>query len=398
MQTRCRRMMRMGGISLLLGWLLLALPVSLHARSAPTDELAQRQAEKLEAGEVEQYWDRLMKEYGGYFPETRLPSFKELLDPGGESFPPVAVIKALLRFFFHEVTVNGKLLSAIVILTVFSMILETLQSAFEKKAVSKIGYSIVYMVLIVIAVNSFNIAIGYAKEAISSMIHFLIAIVPLLLSLLAATGGVATVTILHPLVIFMIHTMGSAVTFVVFPLLFFSVVLNIVSTMSDIYRLTRMAALMQKIAVGLMGLFVTVFLGVLTVQGATGAVTDGVAIRTAKYVTGNFVPVVGRMFSDAADTVVSASLLVKNAVGLAGVVILILLCAFPAVKILTLALIYHLSAAVMQPMGESPIVKCLETIGKSMIYVFAALAAVGFLFFLAVSIIIATSNVSVMIR
>ena len=116
-------------------------------------------------------------------------------------------------------------------------------------------------------------------------------------------------------------------------------------------------------------------------QGASGAITDGVTIRTAKYVTGNFVPVVGRMFSDASETVVGASLLVKNAVGITGVVILVLLCAFPAVKILVLALIFKVSAAILQPMGDSPIIECLQTIGKNMIYVFAALPLLDLCFF-----------------
>ena len=56
-----------------------------------------------------------------------------------------------------------------------------------------------------------------------------------------------------------------------------------------------------------MGGLLTIFLGIISIQGATAAVTDGVTIRTAKYLTGNFVPVVGRMFSDAADMVVGAS-------------------------------------------------------------------------------------------
>jgi stage III sporulation protein AE len=63
-----------------------------------------------------------------------------------------------------------------------------------------------------------------------------------------------------------------------------------------------------------------------------------------------------------------------------------------------LALIYNLSAAVIQPLGDNPIIACLQTIGKNMIYVFAALAAVGLMFFLAITILITVSNVSVMVR
>src|SRR5690606_2094904 len=117
-------------------------------------------------------------------------------------------------------------------------------------------------------------------------------------------------------------------------------VLYIVSSVSDKYKVTQLAALLRNLAVGLLGVCLTVFLGVISVQAATAAAADGIAIRTAKYVAGNFIPVVGRMLSDATDTVLGASLLVKNTVGLAGVIILILLCAFPALKILALALIY----------------------------------------------------------
>ena len=277
------------------------------------------------------------------------------------------------------------------------MILQTLQNAFEKNAVDMVAYAVIYIVLIIIAVNSFQNAVSYANSAISSMIHFMVAMIPLLLTLLASMGNIVSVTIMHPLIVFMIHTIGTLVYTVIFPLLFFSAVLHIVSSISDKYKVNQLADLLRNIAMAVLGMGLTVFLGVLTVRGATAAVADGVTIRTAKYVTGNFVPVVGRMFADATDTVISASLLVKNAIGLSGVIIIVLLCAFPAMKIIALALIYNVSAAVMQPLGNI-IVTCLKTIGKSMISIFAALASVALLFFLAVAIMITAANVTVMVR
>ncbi|MBD0380727.1 stage III sporulation protein AE [Paenibacillus sp. WST5] len=364
---------------------------------SPADVLIKEQASHLDTDQVEQYWDKLMKDYGGYFPESKTPTFMELL-LGTKGISMSSIFKGLLKYVFHEIIVNGKLLASIVVLTVFSMILETLQSSFEKNTVSKLGYSITYMVLIIIAVNSFSVAIGYAKTAITSMIQFMIAIVPLLLTLLASMGNVTSVAILHPLIVFMIHSVGTAIYVFVFPLLFFSAVLHIVSSISERYKVTQLANLLRTISLSILGVFVTVFLAVISVQGTAGAVRDGVAIRTAKYVAGNFVPVVGRLFSDATETVIGASLLVKNAIGLVGVVVLILLCAFPAIKILTLAFIYNASAAIMQPLGDNPMISCLQTIGKSLVYVFAALAAVALMFFLAITIMITVSNVSVMMR
>ena len=361
-------------------------------------ELAAEQLGALETEAVESYWNKLRSEYGGFFPEQHIPSFAQMILPGGEGLKFTDVLQGLLRYMWHEVLYNGKLLVTIVMLTVFSMVLETLQNAFERNAVSKVAYSITYMVLIIIAVNSFHVAMGYAKGAIESMIQFMLAMVPLLLTLLASMGNVVTVSILHPLIIFMIHAVGTLIYTLVFPLLFFSAVLHIASALTDKFKVTQLANLLRNISVGVMGVLLTVFLGVISVQGATGAVTDGVTLRTAKFVTGSFVPVVGRTFSDAADTVISASMLAKNAVGLAGVIVLLFISAFPAIKILTLALIYNISAAVMQPLGDSPIVSCLATIGKTMIYVFAALAAVSLMFFLAVTIILTAGNAALMVR
>ncbi|MGF7030356.1 stage III sporulation protein AE [Paenibacillus mucilaginosus] len=365
--------------------------------ATPAEELVRQQAQQLPLDSVEGFWTRLVQQYGGYFPDARAPSFMDLLLGAKDiSFP--GLLQGLLKYLFHELLYNGKLLVSIVILTIFSMLLETLQSSFEKNAVSKIAFAISFLVLMIMAVNSFSVAIGYAKEAIGDMIHFMIAVVPILLTLLASMGNVVSVSVLHPLIVFMVHAVGTVIYFIVFPLLFFSAVLHIVSALSDKYKVTQLANLLRTISLACLGIFVTVFLGVVSVQGAAGSVADGVTIRTAKYIAGNFVPVVGRLFSDASETVIGASLLVKNAVGLAGVVIILVICAFPAIKIIVLALIYNVAAAIMQPLGDNPMISCLETIGKSLIYVFAALAVVGLMFFLAISIMIAAGNVSVMMR
>ncbi|KGE17973.1 stage III sporulation protein AE [Paenibacillus wynnii] len=366
--------------------------------SSPVDGWVRGQIEDLPKDGVEKYWDQLMKDYGGFFPDGATPSLMDMLVPGDDGLSLKSVLSSLGAYMWHEVLYNGKLLVTIVMISVLSMILETLQTAFERQTVSKVAYTLCYMVVLVIAVNSFNIAIGYAKDAIDRMIDFMMAMIPLLFALLASMGNIVTVSVTHPLIVFMIHTVGTLIHTIVFPLLFFSAVLHLVSSMSDKYKLTHLANLLRNIGVGLLGILLTVFLGVISVKGITSSVTDGVTIRAAKYITGNFVPVVGKMFADATDTVISASLLVKNAIGLSGVIIILFLCAFPAIKILVLALIYNVAAAVMQPLGETPIVSCLQTIGKSMIYVFAALAAVSLMFFLAVTIMLTAGNVTVMMR
>ncbi len=364
--------------------------------SNPTEALIKDQIKLLDTNQIEQYWESLMDEYGGFFPENQKSLFDLILPT--HQFNIQSFILGLVKYFFYEIVYNAKLIGTIILLTVFSTILQHIQTAFEQHTVSKVAFSITYLVLIIIAINSFSVAIGSAEDAIQKMIHFMIALIPIMLMLLASMGNVISASMFHPLIIFFIHVIGTIVYKVIFPLIFFSSVLSIVSSISEKYRVTQLSKLLRNLSVGLLGIVLTIFLGVISVQGATASVADGVTLRTAKYITGNFVPVVGRMFSDAADTVIGASLLVKNAVGMAGVIILLVIVIFPAIKILTLAFIYNFSAAIMQPLGNNPIIDTLNMIGKNLIFVFAALASVGLMFFLALTILISASNISIMMR
>jgi stage III sporulation protein AE len=360
-------------------------------------ELVDAQLKTMDLTELKQYWEDIQSKYGGFLPESQKGSLYDFVK-GEKKFSLKEWGTGILKFLFHEFVANGKLLGSLILLTIFSMFLQSMQNAFESSAISKVAYSIVYMVLVILALNSFHIVIQYTNEAIGSMISFVLALIPLLLALIASSGGIISAAFFHPVILFLMNSSGLFIQYIILPLLFLATLLSIVSTMSDQYKVTQLAQLLRNWSIGLMGLFLTVFLGVISVQGASAAITDGVAIRTAKFVTGNFIPVIGRIFTDAADTVVSASGLLKNSVGIAGVAILLIIVAFPAIKILMIAFIYKFAAAVLQPLGGGPVIKCLDIISKSVIYVFAALAIVSLMFFLSITVIVAAGNLTMMMR
>ncbi len=227
---------------------------------------------------------------------------------------------------------------------------------------------------------------------------------PLLLALIASSGGVTSSGFYHPILVFLVNISSLVIKNGVLPLLFLSTLLSIANALNGEIKVSQLAGLLKKASVGLLGAFITILLGVMSLQGAASAVADGVAIKTAKFVTGNFVPVVGvpvvgKMFTDAADnTVLSASVLLKNTIGIAGVIIVLLIAAFPAIKILIISFIYKLSAALLQPLGDGPVISCLNAVSNSMIYVFASLAIVSFMFFISMTIIITSGNITMMVR
>ncbi|WP_053071840.1 stage III sporulation protein AE [Ornithinibacillus contaminans] len=361
---------------------------------APVDDVL---LEELSFDGMQNYWNMLVHEYGGYIPELEKTSLYDYMK-GNEDFSIKNVLVGALEYMLHEIILNGKLLGSLMLLTLFSVLLQTMHTAFERTTVSKIAYFVVYIVLIFIALNSFYLAVSYAKEAINMMSSFMIALIPIVLGLMASFGSIVSVSFFHPIIIFLINLSGVLVSNFIMPLLFLSALLVIVSSLSEHHKVTHLADLLRSVALGTLGVFLTIFLGVLSVQGAASAIQDGVAMKTAKFITGNFIPVVGRTFTDAADTVLSASLLLKNAVGIVGVAIVIFIAIFPAIKIMAIALIYKLAAAVLQPIADGPIITTLNTISKYIVYILACLLAVSLMFFLAIVIIVTASNITLLLR
>lgn len=348
--------------------------------------------------ELEGFLFELDRELEKNIPELKLRELFSNLKEGKANLSIGSVLESLIHFFFREILANSSLLGKLIVLAVLASILHNIQTAFEQSTISRLANAVVFMALISLALTSFHQVTSTGKAAIEQMVNFIYALLPVLITLIASVGSISTATITHPIVFASLSLISSMTVNVVFPLIYFSAVLTIVNHITDQFQVTRLAKLIKELSLGLLGLFLTIFIGVLSIQGVAGAVADGVGLRTAKFLTGSFVPVVGRAFSDAIEAVIGTSLLLKNAVSLIGVIVIVAICLLPAVKILSMALIYRLAAAIIQPFGGGNIPDMLESLASVLFTVFGAVAAVGLMFFMVVTIIAGLGNYSVLLR
>jgi len=367
------------------------------AESERVDHLYDDLSDELDYGEIDDYWQMIMVDYGEYLPSLEKKSLFEMIKQQ-KDFSVKSIFGSIGKFLMHELILNSQLLGLLLLLTIFSVTLQTLQRAFSVSTVSQIAYFIIYIGLIYIALNSFMVAYSYTKETIDTLSSFLIALIPLILSLMATIGSITALAYFHPVTIFLIHTSSVVISKVVLPLLLLGALLQIVSSLSKHYKVTHLAQLFRTFSLGILGAFLTIFIGVMSVQGTVHAVQDGVILKTAKFVTGNLIPVIGQTFTDATDTVLGASLLLKNAVGIVGLLIIVIIVIFPALKLLVIAFIYKLAAAILQPISDGPVVVSLHTISQYMFYILACLLTVSLMFFLAIVILILSSHVILLFR
>jgi stage III sporulation protein AE len=313
----------------------------------------------------------------------------------GELKLDVALLgQAVVAVFLREIDQALRILGQLLVLSVFGLLLVHL----PRQSVAELARRIVYLALFGVVLQVLVLAGGAAAEAVELMSSFLYALLPVLLTLLVSLGAPTAVGLYHPLLLGAVGSALHLLRIFVLPLLYISGALTVGGQISPQIKLNGLAKLCRDVAMGIFGIMLTVFGALLGLLGLGGSVIDGLGLKAVKSAAGAFIPLVGRTLADTLDTVISTALVLKSLIGVLGLVVLLLICIVPAVKILLLSLLLRLTAALVEPLGDSTLAAAMNSMGQVVLLFFAVTAISGLFFFFIVSITIGMGNLVVALR
>lgn len=351
----------------------------------------------LSVDHINQFIVSMNKELEEDIPLLNFATVKELISKG-LSFDFQAVVQLVGRRIFAEMITNMHLIGKLLFLAVLSAMLQNLQNSFGKSSIAVLTYSVCFAFLAVIALTAFYNILKIASTAIEHMVSFMEALLPLLITLLAGMGSVTTAALFTPLMLLLVSSVSIVVKNIVLPFLLISAALTCVNYLTDKYQLQHLTSIFKQSSMIILGFTMAIFIGVITIQGVAGGIADGITLRTAKFATATFVPVVGKVFADTVELIMGASLLLKNSIGIFGVIAIGTICLLPMIKISSLAFIMKIAGALIEPMGDYKLAKCLTSMGDHLLLVAGALLTVILMFFLTITMIIGASSMSLMLR
>jgi len=358
--------------------------------------------EQIQSGEIGTITEQLEKYSGediydiieNYDPRTIISDTVK----GKFDFSFKGLINGILGYFFKEIVQNIHIMIKLLILAVLCAILRNLQASFLSESVGEIAFYACYAIVISVVLVSFNSALKMSIEVIDKMVGFMYATIPALITLLVSGGNITSGGIFQPALIMVTEISATLIKNIFIPLIFLSTVLLIINNISDKVQISKLAAFIKQISGWSLGLILTVFVAIVSIQGSLGAVIDGVTSKTAKYAIGIAIPVAGKYLADAAETVIGCTLLLKNAAGVAAMIGVIAICIGPILKIAVIVVIYKLTAALVEPIADKRISACVGEVGNAMTFVLGVSASVAFMFFVTITAIISAGNLSAMIR
>lgn len=287
------------------------------------------------------------------------------------------------------------MISFIISIGVLSNLLNGIKSKFNEKSTGDLISLVCFFAVVILIVGIISTISSNTGEAIGGVVKQMNALFPILLTLMAGLGATASVGVFKPVVAIISTYVADFFNFVVMPLFMFSFVLGIISNMSSNIKLDKFNSFITSLFKWIVGIIFTLFFAIFSVQGIAVGKFDSLSIRTTKYTIKSYIPIVGGYLSDGMDIILASTMLIKNSIGLVGVMLVISTILSPLIDIIILSLMLKLVSAVLQPMGNSKISDFLSSTSKSVTMLSSCIIVIGFMYLISIGLLMTASSVVV---
>lgn len=202
------------------------------------------------------------------------------------------ILKKILNLAGVQVLDTLKILINILLIVLIHSILKSITDGLENGEVSKIVYYVQYVLIVTIIMANFTDILKSVEETIENLVGFSGSLVPLLVTLMTYTGSITTTAVIEPILLFMIEFITNMIKTLVIPIISIITVLIIISKITDKVQISKLGNFLKSSVVWALGIILTTFVGVVSLEGSLTSSVDGVTAKTAKAAVSSLIPIV----------------------------------------------------------------------------------------------------------
>lgn len=292
---------------------------------------------------------------------------------------------------FYEFRYNRENLVYMLLVALTAAVFTNFAGAFQNRQVSEISFYILYMLLITLCLTAFRIAIQGLEEQLDSLLDFMRVLCPSYFLAVAFASGSVTSLFFYNVILFLIYAVEIVVVRFLLPVINVYIMVQVLGNLTGEDFLSEFAGLLQKIVSWILRTLLAGIIGINVVQGLLAPAVDTLR-RSALTRTAEALPWVGNAVGGAAEVVLGTAVLIKNGIGMAGAIITVLICAVPVLRMLILAFLYRLAAALVQPVSDKRITGCISSVSEGYELLVRVIFTAGVLFLLTIAVVAASTS------
>lgn len=293
-------------------------------------------------------------------------NFEELVSQistnGLEAFNKENITQMFFDAIFYEVSMVRPIFVKILLFSIlFSLAYKLLST--KSAYVSSIGFLMIYSTLMVLLMQSFFLVRDIAMEGMESMLKFLTALIPTYSMTLIFTGNTVSGAVSYEIGFFLVYFVEFMMKNFLSPLIHVFILVLFLNHLFDEDKLSKLAEFIEKMIAAILKFAFGAVVGLSVVQSMLTPVKDRLANHVV--LSGmSSIPGVGGALGSVGEILLSCGMLIKNSVGIVGLIILILVAGIPLLKIGCFWFMYHILAIVLQPLADKRITECVLGVAR----------------------------------
>ena len=263
----------------------------------------------------------------------------------------------------------------------------------NKEGANDVIHFVCMSVMVITIIFVFRDVLSLVSVTLNNILRQMKIIFPILITMMASIGSFSTISIYNPLVAVLTNVVGIVFDKLLFPIFIIVFIFCILGNLTDTVKLDKFQSFLTSGFKWLVGIVFTVFAGFLSIQGITAGRFDSVSIKATKFAIKSYIPIVGSYIADGMDFLVLGSVLVKNTIGLVGILIVFITILSPILSILIVKLGLQFSSAILEMCGSRKISNFTTACSKILIMPIVIILAVSFMYLITIAIIMCTANI-----
>ena len=340
--------------------------------------------EELDFSEIQQTVDEIL---GGDFQfETAVLD----LITGKQPFALESFLEALIHQAGNNWETEKRILLSILVLGIAASLFSNFTSIFQNQQIAEVSFEITYMLLFLILLQVFSGAMELAASVIGSLRQFMSALIPAYCLAVTMASGTTTAVVFYQFLLGLIYVLEWLIQEGLLGLIQVHVILVFINHLTKEEYLSQLTELAGKAAGWVLKTILAVVIGFNTLQGIISPVIDSLK-STAFSRVAEMIPGIGNVAGSVTDVLLGSAVLIKNGIGAAALIVILLLCMTPLVKLGILVILLELAAALIQPVSDKRMAGCVAGVGDGIKLLFRAVFTVAVLF--VITIVVVTVSV-----
>ncbi len=361
------------------------------AKSVKADSLSDEisdQMQEVDLSELQEFFSDIKSEYMDF---DLVSSVYDMLSGNFDS-DYSSIAGYLFKTFFNNIYNILPEFMGLIAIAFLCAIVKSVRGTFLSDNVSETVFFVCFLGEVTLIFSILANVWGTVYGLVGNIARFSEIISPILLTLMVASGGSVTASIFKPALVFFTGGVINILNVVVFPLVALMLIFNVISSFSKEINLNKFSEFSASLIKWILGIIFIVMGLFLSVQGIAGGAFDGLTAKATKYAISNSIPLVGGFLKDSFDLVACGSILIKNAVGISGIIALFYMMISPLMMIAGVSLMLKLCSAFIEPFSDSRISGLCQSVSKTLSYLSAILIITAVMLFITIILMVLCAN------